>query len=212
VTVRRRAPFSARRLALTLVEERALHVANAAPTGLRALTRRPTRSAAHPLSRHCRRSGRERTAALSASTAAHPPSLRRTGALFRWPGGSRSCRSRARSRGAVDHDPAGRWISIRLPLKPRVHPESTADALTRVAQPGMMSSASAPRLPWASAAHLVRGDEESFALMGPAVFGSRGPYLQALLSCPSEGDARAESKRWRENEGCAPLTSFGDAK
>jgi hypothetical protein len=52
VTVRRRAPFSARRLALTLVEPRVVEIANPAPTGLRAVAHRPTRGAAHPLDRH----------------------------------------------------------------------------------------------------------------------------------------------------------------
>jgi hypothetical protein len=38
-------------LALTLVEARAIQIANAAPTRLRAVASRPTRGAAHPLGR-----------------------------------------------------------------------------------------------------------------------------------------------------------------
>jgi hypothetical protein len=51
VTIRRRAPFSARHLALALVETRAIEIANAAPACLRAITDRSTRGAAHPLGR-----------------------------------------------------------------------------------------------------------------------------------------------------------------
>jgi hypothetical protein len=52
VTRHRSAPFSARHLALALVETRAIDIASAAPACLRAITGRSTRGAAHPLGRH----------------------------------------------------------------------------------------------------------------------------------------------------------------
>jgi len=52
VTIRLRAPFSARHLARALVDARAIEIANAAHSGLRAVARRPTRGAAHPLRPH----------------------------------------------------------------------------------------------------------------------------------------------------------------
>jgi hypothetical protein len=118
VTSRRRASFSARNLALALVVARAIEVEKAATTSEHAVTGGPAARAAHPLGRQRRRGGRERTAALSTSAAAHPRSVRRPGARNRAPWWITILPlARRRSCGDVDHKSAGEWISIRAPLK-----------------------------------------------------------------------------------------------
>lgn len=120
--VTRSSALAARPLPLALVVARVVELAKAPLPREPPVTRRPAPRAADHLRRASRRRGHKPLPALAASTT-HPPSVpraaRQSGAALSRGGGVDQYRAAAdrRSRGAVDHDPAARWLRLRAPLK-----------------------------------------------------------------------------------------------
>lgn len=125
-------PLTAHALARTLVAARAIDVAITPLAAQLSISRCPATRAADSLRALRRRRGRERTAALGASAAAHPASVQRSRvgyAAAQWI--TILPRAVRWLRGTVDHDPAGWWITIGVPLKQVCRAEGSRAAARR---------------------------------------------------------------------------------